>query len=144
MPPSEINWTAIGVVGGLIINVTGWFVVHFLAKRREAERENRIRNEDEIAQTERNYISANERDILRQCVSAEGFEKGKAWIIYVDAFGSWVRAGKHDFMDDSDSSFQARYLTAFETLYGREYFRLEGKDFYCMTGLGYERAELEA
>jgi hypothetical protein len=44
--PSEqfkLNWTAIGVVGGFIINIAGWFIVHLLTKRREALRDQRSR-----------------------------------------------------------------------------------------------------
>lgn len=40
MPPEQFktNWTAIGVVGGFVISVAGWFVVHWLTKRREWQR----------------------------------------------------------------------------------------------------------
>ena len=48
MPPSQptqMNWPAIGVVVIVVINITGWFVVHFLTKRREAERDRKLREE---------------------------------------------------------------------------------------------------
>jgi hypothetical protein len=34
----QLNWTAIAIVGGFAINIAGWFVVHFLTKRRERRR----------------------------------------------------------------------------------------------------------
>lgn len=41
IPPEQFkpNWTAIGVVGGFIINIAGWFIVHSLNKRRERQRD---------------------------------------------------------------------------------------------------------
>jgi hypothetical protein len=52
MPPSQptqLNWTAIGIVVVAVINIAGWFVVHFLTKRREAEKDQRTRDEAETA-----------------------------------------------------------------------------------------------
>lgn len=138
------NWAAIGVIGSLIVNVSGWFIVHCLTKRREAQKEKRTR--DEAAARERKaldaawHLTASEREILRKCVAVDGFERGRVWIMRVNGFGAWVRAGKHDFADDSDTSMQARYLDAFESLFGRGYFRAEGGKLFQLTGIGFERA----
>jgi hypothetical protein len=36
------NWTAIGVIGGFVINISGWFIAHYLTKKREDRRERQI------------------------------------------------------------------------------------------------------
>jgi hypothetical protein len=40
-PPqgSTVNWTAIGVIGGFVLTISGWFVVDLLTKRRERQKE---------------------------------------------------------------------------------------------------------
>ena len=138
---------ALSVVGN-IVAVVGWFVQHRLTKRRDAEKDKRLR--DETVAKERSALEAalrltdSEREILRQCVATEGFERGRVWILRVDAYGSWIRAGKHDFFDQKDSSVQARYMDAFESLFGRGYYRSEGRTLFHLTGAGFERAEHDA
>jgi hypothetical protein len=56
MPPSQptpLNWPAIGVIVVAVINIMGWFVVHFLTKRREAQRDQRARDEAAAADRKR-------------------------------------------------------------------------------------------
>jgi hypothetical protein len=62
IPPEQFkpNWTAIGVVGGLVVNVSGWFVVHFLTKRREAQRDQRAKQEAASADRKRQDAAASE------------------------------------------------------------------------------------
>ena len=148
MPPSEpipLNWAAITLVVLSIINISGWFVVHFLTKRREAQKDRRARDEAAAAQKDAlaaiSHVTDAEREILNHCASIDGWEKGHVWIMRVDAFGSWVRAGKHDFFDQADASIQARYLDAFESLVARGFFRHQSGMAYQLTGIGYEKAQ---
>jgi len=56
MPPPQstpLNWPAIGVVVVAVISIAGWFVVHFLTKRRETQRDQRIRAEADAADRKR-------------------------------------------------------------------------------------------
>jgi hypothetical protein len=50
------NWTAIGVIVVVVINITGWFVHHYLTMRRERQRDQRAA---EIAKAE--SISADKK-----------------------------------------------------------------------------------
>jgi hypothetical protein len=151
MTPSQfpaLNWPAIGVISALIITVTGWFVAHFLAKRREAQKDERARHDTAAERSKAvaiisHLLTNEEREILHHCISGDGFEKGRVWIMRIDAYGSWVRAGKHDFFDKVDASIQARYLDAFDLLCGRGYARHEGGMLYQLTGAGFERAKNE-
>ena len=45
IPPqsSPINWTAVGAIGVITVNITGWIVVHLLTKRREKRRDQETR-----------------------------------------------------------------------------------------------------
>ena len=43
--PAPLNWPAIGIIVVAVINIAGWFVVHFLTKRREAQRDQRARDD---------------------------------------------------------------------------------------------------
>ena len=72
MPPSQptpLNWPAIGVVVVAVINIAGWFVVHFLTKRRETQRDQRARDEAAAADRERqDAVTANWRSGFRGIV----------------------------------------------------------------------------
>jgi len=149
MPPLEQfkpYWPVIGIGVAAAIAITGWFVVHHLAKRRELQKEQRDR--DTAAANESDRIEASqrltepEREILRYCMSADGTAKGCVRIMRTDQAGSWVRAGSHNFIDEGDSSIQAIYLDAFNSLTSRGCFRDEsgsGKN-HSLTGIGYEMA----
>ena len=143
--PAPLNWTAIGVVVVAIINIVGWFVVHFLTKRREAQRDRRLK--DEAAAAERTAyetltrLSSEEREILRLCSAEDTLMRGYAMVFHVDGHGSWVRVGKKDFADDSDPSVEARYLDALHSLLMRGYIRQESATTFVLTGAGYEKAK---
>jgi hypothetical protein len=144
---SELNWPAIGIVGGLTVNVLGWFVVHHLTKRREIQRDRRVKAEGREAQAQAKrdamIVTDAESRILKKCIAPEGFERGRVWIMRVDAFGPWVRAGTNDFCNQFDNSFQAEYLDAFESLLNRGFFRQESGDLYVLTSIGFQRANEE-
>lgn len=143
----KLNWPAIGVISGIVINVSGWFIVHFLTKRREAQKEKRTKDaaaaREIMALKAELHLTASEREILSMCVAVNGYERGHVWILRTSGFGPWVRAGKQDFADNLDVSVQARYLDAFESLLRRGYFRQEGDNYYQLTGFGFERATNE-
>lgn len=80
-------------------------------------------------------LSKPEQQILISCA-----QSGELWVLKVDAFGSWVRSGKKDFFDQDDSSVQAQYLEAFETLKARGFIRHESDLLYRLTGSGFEIA----
>ena len=81
-------------------------------------------------------FSEPEREILYACK-----EKGEAWKLGAGCIGSWVRAGKKDFLNQADRAYQARYLEAFDILvYQRRYFRHEGGMYYQLTGTGFDKA----
>ncbi len=126
---------------GLLGVLVGALVGHYLTKSRESEKDDRAAMKERKALEVAMRLSDSEREILRQCVASNGFERGRVWILRVGAFGSWIRAGKHDFMDQHDSSVQARYMDAFESLFGRGYFRSEGRTLFHLTGAGFERAQ---
>jgi uncharacterized protein YjhX (UPF0386 family) len=76
-----------------------------------------------------------EREIL-----FESAQDGELHILKVDAFGSWLRAGKKDFFEQTDPAVQARYLDAFESLHRRGFIHRESGTFYRLTGAGFEEA----
>jgi hypothetical protein len=143
----ELNWTAIGIVGGLTVNVSGWFVVHHLTKKREAQRDKRIKDEADSTRAkqakEALTLTPAELQVIRKCAAPEGYERGRVWLMRVDAFGVWIRAGQNDFFDQFDRAFQTEYLDAFESLLGRGFFRQESGDLYAMTSIGFQRANEE-
>ena len=64
---STLNWTAIAVVIGAVINVTGWFVVHHLTKRRERQRDLEVRMRDAgLAKSEFESILKKWLDIIEE------------------------------------------------------------------------------
>lgn len=81
-------------------------------------------------------LSGAEREILLAAA-----QEGVLHLLTVDAFGTWVRAGKIDFFDQTKPAVQARYLDAFESLQGRGYIRPEGGSLFRLTGRGFEQAQ---
>jgi len=57
----------------------------------------------------------------------------------VEGFGTWVRAGKRDFVDHNDPSSAARYLEAFGSLCERGYVAPETGSTFKLTGSGFKR-----
>jgi len=80
-------------------------------------------------------LSEAEREILFECA-----QDGELHILKVDAFGSWLRAGRKDFFKQTDPAVQAIYLDAFESLRRRGFIRQETGTFYRLTGIGFEEA----
>jgi uncharacterized protein YjhX (UPF0386 family) len=80
-------------------------------------------------------LSDAEREILFECA-----QDGELHILKVDAFGSWLRAGRKDFFKQTDPAVQAVYLDAFESLRRRGFIRHETGTFYRLTGIGFEEA----
>jgi uncharacterized protein YjhX (UPF0386 family) len=80
-------------------------------------------------------LSDAEREILFECA-----QDGQLHILKVDAFGSWLRAGRKDFFEQTDPAVQALYLDAFESLRRRGFIRHETGTFYRLTGIGFEEA----
>ena len=80
-------------------------------------------------------LSDAEREILLECA-----QDGELHILKVDAFGSWLRAGKKDFFTQTDPAVQALYLDAFESLCRRGFIRRESGTFYRLTGIGFKEA----
>jgi hypothetical protein len=75
-------------------------------------------------------------------------KEGQIWLLKVDAFGQWVRADDHDFFDEKDPAFMARYNEAFTRLCSRGHNRLMSSwrrvgpsDPYCRVA--YDRATLK-
>jgi hypothetical protein len=95
--------------------------------------ENEMRSENVTSQAR--TLSEAEREILFECA-----ERGELHIVKVDAFGSWLRAGRKDFFDQTEPAVQARYLDAFDSLYRRGFIRRETDTFYRLTGVGFEAA----
>ena len=131
---------------GIAITIVGWFVQHHLTKKREAERDLRLKAEATTAERkaieEVLRLTGEERDILRACAADKAPMRGYVLLLGVSGFGSWIRAGgNNDFSDTKDTSIQARYLDAFWSLVARGYFRQESSTSYCLTGVGYERAK---
>jgi uncharacterized protein YjhX (UPF0386 family) len=83
----------------------------------------------------RRKLSDREREILFECA-----QEGELYILKDDAFGSRVRAGKKDFLEQTDPAVQERYLEAFQLLSQRGFIRHEDGDFYRLTSRGFERA----
>lgn len=140
--PEFIRLVFAGMAGGVI----GAYANDKLTRRREADRDQRLK--DEAAAAERKAVenalrlTPEQKDILRHCASERATMKGYVMILGVSGFGSWIRAGGNkDFMDQKDPSFQARYLDAFSGLAGLGYFRRESEKTFCMTGAGYDRAK---
>lgn len=121
---------------GLLLLLLGWLVPHLLRVSRDGHAKR-------IADTQASKLSDSEREILRQCV-ADGHANGRLWVMRSDMTGPWVRAGQHDFFDESDAAIRAHYLDAFESLKSRGYFRHEGGMLYRLTGAGHERAKHDA
>jgi hypothetical protein len=149
-PPSPA-WPVYAALGisllGNLLAVIGWFVGHHLTKTREAERDKRIKDEAVAAKAKQAKdalaLTPAESQIIRKCAAPEGYERGRAWLMRVDSFGVWVRAGENDFFDQFDRAFQTEYLDAFESLLGRGFFRHESGDLYAMTSIGFQRANEE-
>jgi hypothetical protein len=97
------------------------------------------RKEDFVANETRlnpeHILSDAEREILFECA-----QDGELHILKVDAFGSWLRAGRKDFFNQTDPAVHAIYLDAFESLRGRGFIRQETGTFYRLTGIGFEEA----
>jgi hypothetical protein len=125
--PPYILWT-------LLIAMLGWLLPHLL-------RASRDRQAKRIDDTKASRLSDIEREVLHHCASADGHANGCLWILSTDAHGSWVRAGQHDFFDQSDASIRARYLDAFESLNSRGYFRYQSGMMYRLTDAGFEMAK---
>ena len=138
----------LGLLFSLIGILIGALANHFLANHREANKEERAKNDAITAKQEElraaMTLTESESWILRKCIIPDGFERGRVWLMRVDAFGTWVRAGIHDFSDQFDIAFQVRYLDAFESLLNRGFFRQESENLYVLTGMGFQRAEKEA
>jgi len=148
MIPSEQfrpNWTAISVIGGLVVNISGWFIVDRLTRRREAQKDQRAKAEAETARKEAivafTHLTQAQREIIAHCIDQAAPMRGTVMLLGTAGFGSWVRAGKRDFMDQTDPSVQAMYLDAFESLLGRGFFRQESGTVYRLTSRGYENAK---
>jgi hypothetical protein len=118
----------------LLIAALGWLIPHLLRVSRE-------KHAKQISDKKTSQLSNAERDILHECANVDSWEKGHLWIMKVDAFGRWVRAGKRDFCSQTDPSVQARYMDAFESLYRSGCFRHEDGLLYRLTGIGYDRAQ---
>lgn len=134
-------FTLIGILIGALAN-------HFLASRRDLDKEQRAKidsiNAKKEAMDAAMMLTESESRILRKCISADGFAHGRVWIMSVCGLGSWIRAGEHDFADDLDASFAVTYLDAFESLLNRGFFRPEADTLYILTSMGFERAKKEA
>jgi hypothetical protein len=146
MTPNPAVIAAILSGVGIGVTIVGWFVQHRLTKKREVERDLRLKAEAAAAERkaieEVMRLTGEERDILRACAADNAPMRGYVLLLGVSGFGSWVRAGGNkDFSDTKDTSIQARYLDAFWSLVARGYFRQEGSTSYCLTGIGYERAK---
>ena len=76
-----------------------------------------------------------EKEILTACA-----EKGELWILTVDVYGDWLRAGKIDFFSQEDRSYQARYLEAFAKLKNRGLAEHVDGILYRLTGSGFAAA----
>jgi hypothetical protein len=130
---------------GIVITIVGWFVQHHLTKRREVEKDRRAKAEAEAAQKEAiaafTHLTQAQREIITHCIDQPAPMQGSVLLLGTSGFGSWVRAGKKDFMDPKDQSVQARYLDAFESLLSRGFFRCESGRAYRLTSRGYENAK---
>ena len=151
MPASTPNPAVIAAIlsgVGIVVTIIGWFVQHRLTKKREAQRDQRLKTEAAAAERkaieEALRLTGEQKDILRFCAAEDAPMRGYVLLIGVDGLGIWVRAGKMDFSDDKDTSMQARYLDAFWRLVARGYFRQESGTSFCLTGAGYDRAKHDA
>ena len=139
--PEFIRLVFAGMAGGVI----GAYVNDKLTRRRESERDQRIKDEAVAAERkaveEALRLTGEQRDILRFCAAEDAPMRGFVLLFSAAGFGTWVRAGKMNFSDSKDTSMQARYLDGFWGLVARGYFRQESGTSFCLTGAGYERAK---
>ena len=73
--PTQINWPAIGIFVGAVINIIGWFVYHYLAKRRERQRDVEARGRDsDLAKSDFTAIVKKWLDVIgdRQQITLAG------------------------------------------------------------------------
>jgi hypothetical protein len=117
VPPSQstpLNWPAIGVVVVAVINIVGWFVVHFLTKRRETQRDQRIRDEADAAEAKRqDERSRTSRTNFRSAICGLRVQVGK---VENERFQDWfshmqVEVEKQCALVESaiDSSLRTRF-----------------------------------
>ena len=82
------------------------------------------------------YLSQEEIDIL-----AATNERGDIYLLYVSAFGHWVRSGKIDFFKQENLGFNAVYQDALDSLLQRGLVRHEGGHLFRLTGRGFKMAK---
>jgi len=81
-------------------------------------------------------FSSEEKELL-----IEAAESGKFQLMAVAQFqGTWVRAGRKDFLDRNDPATAARYLEAFRRLCERGLIVHEGGKLFMLTGTGFQKA----
>ncbi len=80
-------------------------------------------------------LSVEEADLL---IKAEA-GGGEILFISIDQ-GDWVRAGGHDFYDESDRAVAATYIDALNSLQGQGLARHTGGQLYELTGRGFTTA----
>ncbi len=80
-------------------------------------------------------LSDDERQVLKECAGS-----GELLLMKADICGSWLRAGKRDFIVETDPAVQATFLEAFERLCRRGYVRHEGGMLFRLTGTGFKVA----
>ena len=137
--PEFIRLVFAGMAGGVI----GAYANDKLTRKREADRDQRLKDEAAAAQHRAieaaTRLTTEQAEIIRECLAVAAPMRGSLQLLGIAGFGSWVRAGKRDFMEQTDPSVQARYMDAFESFLARDYFRHETGRAYRLTSKGYEK-----